>query len=112
MRKSLDKQYRDTCICQWKLHVYLYLTMKKYIGNIVCLTNKLTVNWLAILVGQVLVSITGQVISRRTQLSAMQTIHMKYQTLFSISDNSHEILSYFLWKKYFNVSSAAVAVSA
>ena len=39
MRKSLDKQYRDTCICQWKLHVYLYLSMKKYIGNIVCLSN-------------------------------------------------------------------------
>ena len=34
MRKSLDKQYRDTCICQWKLRVYLYLSMKKYIGNI------------------------------------------------------------------------------
>ena len=45
MRKSLDKQYCDTCICQWKLHVYLYLSMKKYIGNIVCLSNKLTVNW-------------------------------------------------------------------
>ena len=41
MRKSLDKQYRDTCICQWKLHVYLYLSMKKYIGNIVCLSNNI-----------------------------------------------------------------------
>ena len=28
MRKSLDKQYRGTCICQWKLHSYLYLSMK------------------------------------------------------------------------------------
>ena len=41
MRKSLDKQYRDTCICQWKLHSYLYLSMKKYIGNIVCLSNNI-----------------------------------------------------------------------
>ena len=41
MCKSLDKHYRDTCICQWKLHVYLYLSMKKYIGNIVCLTNNI-----------------------------------------------------------------------
>ena len=41
LRKSLDKQYRDTCICQWKLHSYLYLSMKKYIGNIVCLSNNI-----------------------------------------------------------------------
>ena len=41
MRKSLDKQYRDTYICQWKLHSYLYLSMKKYIGNIVCLSNNI-----------------------------------------------------------------------
>ena len=41
MRKSLDKQYRDTCICQWKLHSYLYLSMKKYIGNSVCLSNNI-----------------------------------------------------------------------
>ena len=41
MRKSLDKQYRDTHICQWKLHSYLYLSMKKYTGNIVCLSNNI-----------------------------------------------------------------------
>ena len=41
MCKSLDKQYRDTCICQWKLHSYLYLSMKKYIGNSVCLSNNI-----------------------------------------------------------------------
>ena len=41
LHKSLDKQYRDTCICQWKLHSYLYLLMKKYIGNIVCLSNNI-----------------------------------------------------------------------
>ena len=41
MRKSLNKQYRDTCICQWKLHSYLYLSKKKYIGNIVCLSNNI-----------------------------------------------------------------------
>ena len=41
MRKSLDKQYRDTCICQWNLHSYLYLSMKKYIGNTVCLSNNI-----------------------------------------------------------------------
>ena len=41
MRKSLDKQYRDTCIYQWKLHLYLYLSMKKHIGNIVCLSNNI-----------------------------------------------------------------------
>ena len=42
MRKSLDKQYHDTCICQLKLHSYLYVSMKKYIGNIVCLSNNIS----------------------------------------------------------------------
>ena len=41
MCKSLDKQYRDTYICQWKLHLYLYLSMKKHLGNIVCLSNNI-----------------------------------------------------------------------
>ena len=41
MCKSLDKQYRDTYICQWKLHSYLYLSMKKCIGNIVCLSSNI-----------------------------------------------------------------------
>ena len=41
MRKSLEKQYRDTCICKGKLHVYLYLSMKKNIGYIVCLSNNI-----------------------------------------------------------------------
>ena len=37
----------------------------------------LTVNWKASLVGQILVSFTGQVISRRTQLDmASEPLHM------------------------------------
>ena len=48
--------------------------MKKHIGNIVCLGNNITVNWKASLVGQILVSFTGQVISRRTQLQTVETI--------------------------------------
>ena len=41
LRKSLDKQFRDTSICQWKLHSYLYLSIKMYIGNFVCLSNNI-----------------------------------------------------------------------